>query len=124
MQRTRYPPVNWLGSPSVTRTARNVRVIHIAPTPFGQTGLFGGGERYPHELARALARQVDCELITFGRSARMEIEPGGLRVRTLRALTWLGGHPAHPFAPGLVSALSGKHVLHTHHMRSLPSRMA
>jgi glycosyltransferase involved in cell wall biosynthesis len=101
-----------------------VRVIHVAPTPFGQTGLFGGGERYPLELARALASQIDCELITFGRQGRVEHESGGLRIRTLRTPCWLGGHPAHPFAPGLVGALRGARVVHTHHMRSLPSRMA
>jgi glycosyltransferase involved in cell wall biosynthesis len=104
-----------------------VRVIHVAPTPFGERGLFGGGERYPLELARALASQVECELITFGRHAGVEREPGGLRVRTLAALGWLGGHPAHPFAPGLAHALlkikPGSHVVHTHHMRSLPSQM-
>ncbi len=54
----------------------------------------------------------------------MEHESGGLRIRTLRAVGWLGGHPAHPFAPGLVGALGGARVVHTHHMRSLPSRMA
>jgi len=101
-----------------------VRVIHVAPTPFGQTGLFGGGERYPLELARALAREVDCELITFGRSASSLREPGGLRITTLRALAWMNGHPAHPFAPTLVTALKGARVVHTHHMRSLPSRIA
>jgi len=44
-----------------------VRLIHVAPTPFGATGLFGGGERYPLELARALAKDVECELISFAR---------------------------------------------------------
>jgi glycosyltransferase involved in cell wall biosynthesis len=101
-----------------------VRVIHLAPTPFGQGGLFGGGERYPLELARALATQVDCELITFGRHGSVVQESAGLRIRTLRTLGWLGGHPAHPFAPGLFGALRGAHIVHTHHMRSLPSRMA
>ncbi|MGI9148063.1 MAG: glycosyltransferase family 4 protein [Chloroflexota bacterium] len=104
-----------------------MRVIHVAPTPFGARGLFGGGERYPLELARALAQQVDCELITFGRRAQTEREPGGLRVRTLRATGWMGGHPANPLAPALVAALlkirPGSHVVHTHHMRSLPSQM-
>jgi glycosyltransferase involved in cell wall biosynthesis len=101
-----------------------MRVIQVAPTPFGLDGLFGGGERYPLELARALAQQIDCELLTFGRRNHMVQEPTGLRVRTLRALGWLGGHPAHPFAPGLFAALRGAQVVHTHHMRSLPSRMA
>lgn len=96
----------------------------MAPTPFGQGGLFGGGERYPLELARALAGHVDCELITFGRHAGVVQDATGLRVRTLRSFGWQGGHPAHPFAPGLLTALHKAHVVHTHHMRSLPSRMA
>lgn len=109
----------------MSRTAeKNVRVIHVAPTPFGQNGLFGGGERYPLELARALASHVDCELITFGRQGGVEQESSGLRIRTLRTVGWLGGHPAHPFAPGLPGALGGARIVHTHHMRSLPSRMA
>lgn len=101
-----------------------MRVIHVAPTPFGQAGLFGGGERYPLELARALASQVECELVTFGRRASVHREPGGLCLRTLPVLGWLGGHPAHPIAPGLPRVLSDAHVVHTHHMRSLPSRVA
>ena len=101
-----------------------MRVIHVAPTPFGAAGLFGGGERYPLELARALARHVECELISFGRHPRAEREPGGLLRRTLSAVGWLGGHPAHPIAPGLFAAVSRAHVVHTHHMRSLPSKWA
>ena len=89
----------------------------------GETGLFGGGERYPLELARALASRVECELITFGRTSRDTREAGGLRVRTLRTLGWMGGHPAQPFAPALIAALRGADVVHAHHMRSLPGRM-
>jgi glycosyltransferase involved in cell wall biosynthesis len=104
-----------------------VRVIQVAPTPFGASagGLLGGGERYPLELARALAahRGVTSELISFGRRPAVEREPSGLVRRTLRAVGWLGGHPAHPIAPGLLAAVSGAHVVHAHHMRSLPSQM-
>jgi glycosyltransferase involved in cell wall biosynthesis len=101
-----------------------VRVIQVAPTCFGVGGLFGGGERYPLELARALAREVDCELVTFGRSARVVSEPGGLRVRVLRPWARLRGHPAHPVSPALPAVLAGADVVHTHHMRSAPSRVA
>jgi glycosyltransferase involved in cell wall biosynthesis len=96
----------------------------VAPTPFGQAGLYGGGERYPLELARALAPHVECELITFGRSAGRARDSSGLSITTLPAIGWMNGHPAHPFAPALVAALRGAHLVHTHHMRSLPSRMA
>jgi glycosyltransferase involved in cell wall biosynthesis len=101
-----------------------VRVIQVAPTCFGVDGLFGGGERYPLELARALAREVECELVTFGRSGRTFTEPGGLRVRVLRPWVRLRGHPAHPVNPALPTVLAGADVVHTHHMRSAPSRVA
>lgn len=101
-----------------------MRVVHVAPTQFGREGLFGGGERYPLELARALAVDVDCELVTFGRYPRVVLEPGGLRVRVLRTLTHLRHHPAHPLAPGLPGALRGADMVHAHHLRSAPSRLA
>jgi len=101
-----------------------MRVIHVAPTPFGREGLFGGGERYPIELARALAGYVDTELVTFARSASWQREPSGLSITTLRAVAWLRGHPAQPVAPALIGALRGANVVHTHHLRSLPSRVA
>jgi glycosyltransferase involved in cell wall biosynthesis len=101
-----------------------MRVIHVVPTPFGAGGLFGGGERYPLELARALAEHVECELVSFGRYAAVEREPTGLVRRTLVTRVWAGGHPAHPLAAGLFAALSGAHLVHTHHMRSLPSRLS
>jgi glycosyltransferase involved in cell wall biosynthesis len=101
-----------------------MRVIQVAPTCFGIDGLFGGGERFPLELSRAMARGVDCELVTFGPSARVIREPGGLRIRVLRPWVQLRGHPAHPVNPGLPAALSGADLVHTHHLRSAPSRVA
>jgi glycosyltransferase involved in cell wall biosynthesis len=94
------------------------------PPPFGPAGLFGGGERYPLELARALAKHVDCELLTFGPRAGAWREAGGLRVRVLRRLGLLHGHPVHPVAPQLAWSLGGADIVHTHHLRSAPSRVA
>ena len=101
-----------------------MRVVHVVPTPFGAAGLFGGGERYPLELARALAGHVDCELLTFGPRAAAWREPGGLRVRVLRRIGRLRGHPAHPIAPQLAWSLGGAEIVHTHQLRSAPSRIA
>lgn len=102
-----------------------MRILHVAPTAFGEGGLFGGGERYPLELARALNALdgVECELVTFGDRARRE-QVGAVPVRVLRSVGRLHGHPAHPIAPGLVTALRGADVVHTHHLRSAPSRIA
>jgi glycosyltransferase involved in cell wall biosynthesis len=101
-----------------------MRVVHVAPTLFGPTGIFGGGERYPLELGRALARHVDCELVTFGRAPGAWTDSSGLRVRTLRSIRLLGGHPAHPLALGVGHALAVADLVHAHHLRSTPSRLA
>jgi glycosyltransferase involved in cell wall biosynthesis len=101
-----------------------MRVIHVAPSAFGPDGLYGGGERYPLELAQALAAEVDCELVTFGpRPGRWRTD-AGLGVRVLRPLARLHRHPAQPVAPLLPAALAGAEVVHAHHFRSLPTRMA
>src|SRR5579859_6457552 len=94
----------------------SIRVVHVAPTMFGSEGLFGGGERYPIELARALARQddVDCELVTFGHQARSERDPTGLRIRVLETAARLRHHPVHPIATGLLGALADAELVHTH----------
>jgi len=96
----------------------------VAPTVFGPDGLYGGGERYPLELARALAAEVDCELVTFGPRPGRWREPAGLRVRVLRPLGRLRGHPAQPVTPLLPPALAGAQIVHAHQFRSVPSRLA
>ena len=96
----------------------------MAPTPFGSDGLFGGGERYPVALATALHAHLDCRLVTFGPVPRRVTAPGGLEVQVLRPLTHLRGHPAHPLAVALPAALDDADIVHTHHLRSTPSRVA
>jgi glycosyltransferase involved in cell wall biosynthesis len=101
-----------------------MRVVHVAPTLFGPSGIFGGGERYPLELARALARRVDCEFVCFAGERRAWTDSSGLRIRALRSLALLRGHPAHPVAFGLGPALSQADIVHAHQLRSAPSRLA
>src|SRR4029453_15216281 len=101
-----------------------MRVIHVAPPVFAPDGRYGGGERYPLELARALASEVDCELVTFGPRPGRWREPAGLRVRVLRPLGRLRGHPAQPVTPLLPPALAGAQIVHAHQFRSVPSRLA
>jgi glycosyltransferase involved in cell wall biosynthesis len=101
-----------------------MRVVHVAPTAFGPAGLFGGGERYPLELARALAAEVDCELVTFGPTPGRWRERGGLRLTVLRPRARLGGHPAQPIGGRLPAALAGADVVHAHHFGCVPSRVA
>ena len=100
-------------------------MVHVAPTAFGAEGLFGGGERYPLELARVLAREpdIECELVTFGRSPGTARDPSGLCIRWLRPLAHWRRHPAHPLSLRLISAVRSPDIVHTHHVRSMPSRL-
>jgi glycosyltransferase involved in cell wall biosynthesis len=98
-------------------------IAHVVPTPFGAAGLHGGGERYPVELCRALAHHVSCRLVTFGPHA-MHGHEDGLEIVELAALARLKSHPAHPLARGLIKALRGADVIHTHQTRSTPSRIS
>lgn len=90
---------------------------------FGADGLFGGGERYAVELARALARVVDCKLVTFGATGS-EYRDGDLDVTVLEPRTFLHGHPAHPLARGMMHQTVGADIVHVHHLRAFPSRVA
>ena len=108
-------------------------MVQVAPTAFGEDGIYGGGERYPLELARAIARHVDCTLLTFGRPLRsgqaggprpLEPEPGGLTVQVLPAVTYLHRHPAHPVSLALPGALADFDVVHAHQLWAAPSWIA
>jgi alpha-maltose-1-phosphate synthase len=53
-----------------------VEVTHVSPSAFGAGGLWGGGERYPLCVARAMSELVPTRLIIFGtRLARMRSGP-------------------------------------------------
>ena len=53
------------------RKGSTLRVLHVTPATFGEDGIFGGGERYPYELARAMARHVPTKLLSFGAARRV-----------------------------------------------------
>jgi len=84
--------------------------------------MFGGGERYPYELARAMSRLVPTKLVTFGAQDEHRHE-GELEIVTLKRIALLKGHPVHPVARGLRAQLAKADVVHAHHMRSASSRM-
>lgn len=100
-----------------------MRVTHVAPTGFGDTGLYGGGERYPLELCRALAGRIQCRLVSFGPTPRSFTEDGGLERVVLQPVFLARRHPAHPVGGGLLSATADAAIVHTHQMRSAPSRV-
>jgi glycosyltransferase involved in cell wall biosynthesis len=89
------------------------RVVHIAPTAFGAGGIYGGGERYPYELARAMARLVPTRLVTFGdvHNVRRDHE---LTVEVLPVRTRYQGAEVNPLSERIVAPILRADVVHVH----------
>lgn len=100
----------------------SVHVIHVAPMPYGAAGVFGGGERYPLELARAMARQTRTTLLTFGAEPG-EHDEGPLHITVLP----LRGHlrdAINPLSERLLPALRRAELVHVHHLESVLTDVA
>ena len=76
-----------------------MKVLHVSPLAFGAGGVVGGGERYPLELASAMARLTETRFVTFG--APRNERDGALSVRAYRPLAYVGTKRLGPFNPAL-----------------------
>lgn len=88
-----------------------MKVAIVYPLPFGEQGTFGGGERYAHELAVALADVVDTVLVTIGRH-REGRRVGNLRIETHPWITLVHGLRQNPLSLGFVRSLAAVDVVH------------
>ncbi len=94
-----------------------MRVTHVSPKGFGADGIVGGGERYPHELATAMARKCPTRLVTFGpRSARRQ--EGPLDIVTLRTVGHWKGNEVNPVSLRLLRPYLDADVIHVHQWES------
>lgn len=99
-------------------SVRTVRVAVVCPIPFGDQGVYGGGTRYPQELARALREHVHCDLIAFGASAEDFGDPWGLRHVVVRDRS--RKHRNHdPISTRLAEVTAGYDVVHFHTVNKL-----
>lgn len=93
-------------------------VVHVSPTYFSPESAIGGGERYAEELSRAMSRRVPVRFLSFGpRAFRERAGPDYERV-ILRSWT---RSAMTPFAPGMLRALRGAHVVHCYQLNTLPT---
>jgi glycosyltransferase involved in cell wall biosynthesis len=93
------------------KAALSPRVAFVYPIPFGEDGIFGGGERYALELARALARRTPTRLVSFGPRARRETD-GALEVAIHRPLRYVHGSRINPFSVSFLADLKDAEVIH------------
>ena len=88
-----------------------------------EEGTRGGGERYPLELARAMARHVDTRLVTFGNHRRSWVE-AGLDVRVLPTRTRFAGDILNPVSELFPLELLGGDIVHAHQYKSIVTNIS
>lgn len=89
------------------------RVLHVSPAPFGQSGVFGGGERFPYELAKAMSDVCQVTLLTFG-ERRCSYRDGNLRVKLAKRIATWKGSEVNPLSADLLPAIAWADVIHVH----------
>lgn len=121
-EQCRYHPGLSIGDNARCYSTRP-RVAVVYPTPFGDDGHVGGGERYAHELARALSRLVPTRLVLFGRERRRYLD-GGLRVEVYPWLVLVRGQRCNPFGLRFLASLLDVDVIHCPVWHTLMTDMA
>ena len=94
-----------------------MKVLHVSPLLFGPDGVVGGGERYPLELARAMA-PPDRDPPDRVRSARASAASPALPVRVYRPCATWARKASVPVAPQLVAEIARADVVHCHQMHT------
>jgi alpha-maltose-1-phosphate synthase len=102
---------------------RRPRVTHVVPALFGSEGLIGGGERYPLELARAMAARVPTRLLTFGARPRRE-RIGDLEIEVIRNWIPRGRFTVDPINPAMIARLRDADIIHYHQTHTMMSSLA
>jgi len=99
------------------------RIVHVSPILFGKAGAIGGGERYPLELARAMAERTPTALVCFGASRYAE-KAGKLQIEVIPNWVNCGLFRFDPFNPFLLGFLSKADIIHCHQSRTMMSSLA
>jgi len=100
-----------------------MRVLQVSPVFFGAEGILGGGERYPLELAKALAELVPTTLVSFSVQPR-RFMLGKLAVHLYRPWWHVHGKRTNPFSLAWLLQIAKVSVVHTHQYRTAASNLA
>ncbi len=100
-----------------------MKVVHITPTYFDESSVIGGGERYPTELSRQMAKSVDTTLVSFG-SARKSYVNDDLKVEIYPVRRFIHGNKVNPLSFRYLRAIRDADIVHIHHVHTLVSDLA
>ena len=92
-----------------------MKVLHVCPHTFGIHGSnFGGGERYPIELAKAMSKYVNVSLLAFGNISKQE-QIGNLHIHMLHRSRF--STQKNPWRLALAKYIADADIVHCHQYR-------
>src|SRR4028118_1641387 len=97
--------------------------VQFTPSFFGEESMIGGGERYPTELARGLAKKTGTVLVSFG-SRRISTTDAGLRYEIFPVRHFFKGNQVNPLHFRYLSEVVPAKVIHIHQINTFTSDLA
>ncbi|MDA0323977.1 MAG: glycosyltransferase [Verrucomicrobia bacterium] len=113
--------LNVLCASPLRRPAQNTpvcRVLTVTPTYFGPGSIIGGGERAASDLAKAIGRQVETTLLSFG-SEKTVTQADGIRSCTLKTSFLIDGRILNPWTLSVIPEIRRADVVHCHQPRTM-----
>ncbi|MGI5836629.1 MAG: glycosyltransferase family 4 protein, partial [Chloroflexota bacterium] len=98
-------------------------ILQLSPIPFSEQAVVGGGERYPTELSRALAKYEPTTLVSFAEKMSVRHE-GNLTIKIYPVIRYVDGKRVNPLCPWFLGELFGHDVIHCHQYQTLITNMA
>jgi glycosyltransferase involved in cell wall biosynthesis len=89
-----------------------VNVLFTSPALFGEDGVYGGGERYAMELARAVARETGAATLYAAGARDAEWREGPLAIVLRRPWTRVRGQASNPLPRGLWRCVADADAVH------------
>ncbi len=89
-----------------------MNVLFTSPALFGAKGVYGGGERYATELARAVAHEAGRATLYAAADRDVDWCEGALRIVTRRPWALVRGQRANPLPRGLWPLIAEADVVH------------
>lgn len=99
-----------------------MKVLHVTPTYFSPESVVGGGERFTIELARAMSRYVQTEVVSFGTEPKRISVPGYPPLKIYPR--WNISGRGNPFNPIFLRELLSADVIHCHQYWTLAANLS
>jgi len=103
--------------------SERLKVLHITPTYFSPDSVMGGGERYVHELALAMAKTAEVTILTFGKENK-NYKEGEVSIHVRKPLCYIKKNILNPLCVNLYTEIKNADIVHIHQIYTVLAESA